>query len=111
MLCFLNFLPFLEYPKDESLNIKDFPFNIFFGIGKIQGTTCVEKVQISGIPWQSSSQDSALSWLRTQVQFLVRTRKKKEKMQVSVKFKYKKPSLQILFEILFLQGLGIVSIK
>lgn len=26
ILCFLNFLPFLEYPKDESLNIKDFCF-------------------------------------------------------------------------------------
>ena len=53
MLSFLNFLPFLEYPKDESVNIKDFCF--YCGIGKIQGTTSVEKVQISGIPWQSSS--------------------------------------------------------
>lgn len=49
--------------------LRTFAFNVFFGKGKIQGTTSVEKVQISGIPWQSSSQDSALSWLRTQVQF------------------------------------------
>lgn len=38
-------------------------------------------------------------------------RGKKEKMEVSVKVRYKKPSLQIIFELLFLQGLGIVSIK
>lgn len=37
--------------------------------------------------------------------------KKKEKMQVSVKVRYKKPSQQILLELLLLQGLGIVSIK
>lgn len=55
----------------------------------------------STVPWLENSPPS----------HKVLPRGKKKKMHVSVKVRYEKPSQQKLLELLFLQGLGIVSVK
>lgn len=54
---FSKLLPFHRYPKDESLNIKDFAFNVFTEKVDARGTTSRKGANFR-IPWQSSSQDS-----------------------------------------------------